>query len=349
MSTLEECIAQLNQVDEAERIFAAEDIGYLNMAGGVPPLLKRLGTESSRAVRDSIFQALARIDDESAIEGAVCLLKSDNPEIRNQAVDVLQRKGAKSIPFLNTAMRVGDRDLRKLVLDVLAGVRAREADEIYRMALADRDLNVVITAVENLGKLREYQFRTGIEELLQPDSHPMLAAACMEALVSIGDESSLEAIRSRLGDLAGLPDFLLASCLKVIAVRGTAKEFAEAAGLLAVRGPHLRLAILNALTSIHSRCPSADASESLLAAVKSVIEDQDPPPWRYQAVRLLGLWGERDDIYAFLVSCLSNPERLVRLGAAESLRATRRPGFEGALAARSLTETDGGVLEALKC
>ena len=57
------------------------------------------------------------------IEGSIRLLGSEDPQIRNQAVDVLRRKGARSIPFLNTAMRDGDKDMRKLVLDVLSGVQ----------------------------------------------------------------------------------------------------------------------------------------------------------------------------------------------------------------------------------
>ena len=44
----------------------------------------------------------------------------------------------------------------------------------------------------------------------------MLIGACLEALVGIGHESSLGAIRRRFPDLAVVPDFLLASCLKAI-------------------------------------------------------------------------------------------------------------------------------------
>ena len=73
-------------------------------------------------------------------------------------------------------MREGDKDLRKLVLDVLSGVQAPGADDIYEAALSDQDPNVVITAVENLGKIRAAAFRCRIEDLLQADSHPMLTA-----------------------------------------------------------------------------------------------------------------------------------------------------------------------------
>src|ERR1039457_4859974 len=187
MSSLQEFMEKLDCPDEAERTYATEDIGYLNAPEGVPPLFERLGKEASRAVRDAIFQALIRIDADAAIEGSIRLLGSEDPQIRNQAVDVLRRKSARSIPFLNTVMRDGDKDIRKLVLDVLSGIRASDAGEIYAAALADTDPNVVITAVDNLGRIRAKEFRGRIEDLLQAGSHPMLTVACVEALVGIGD------------------------------------------------------------------------------------------------------------------------------------------------------------------
>ena len=78
-------------------------------------------------------------------------------------------KAPGSIPFLNTAMRDGDKDMRKLVLDVLSGVQASDAGEIYAAALSDQDPNVVITAVENLGRIRAAEFRGRIEDLLLSD------------------------------------------------------------------------------------------------------------------------------------------------------------------------------------
>jgi HEAT repeat protein len=349
MSSLTGYVAKLNCADEAERTYAAEDIGYLNAPEGVPALLDRLGQEPSRTVRDAIFQALIRIDGDAVIEGSIGLFVSEDPQIRNQAVDVLRRKGARSVPFLNTVMQDGDKDMRKLVLDVLSGIQASEASEIYAAALFDKDVNVVITAVETLGRLRSGEFRNQIENLLQTDSHPMLVGACLEALVGIGDTSSLEPIRECFPDLAALPDFLLASCLKAMAALGSAREFAEVAPLLLVRGPHLRSAILSALIAICPRCPLPDPVEGLLPALRAVVEDGDPPLCRYQAVRVLGSWATRDDVYELLVSFLSSTERMVRLGAAETIRTAQRPGVEPILAARALEESDEEVLQALSC
>jgi HEAT repeat protein len=349
MSSLEEYVEKLHSSDETERNYAAEDIGYWNAPEGVEPLLDRLGRESSRAVRDAIFQALIRIDGDASIEGSIRLLSSEDPQVRNQAVDVLRRKGARSVPFLNAAMRDGDKDTRKLVLDVLSGVPAAGTDEIYQTALSDEDPNVVITAVENLGRTRAAQFRRRIEDLLLAAVHPMLVGACLEALADIGDDLSLAAIRRRFPELAPLPDFLLVSCLKAIGALGTGGDFVEVARLLNVRDRHLRPAILGALAAIHQRHPAAAHGEDLAPALQAVVDDGDPPLCRYQAVRALGFLSSRDDVYAFLVSCLSSPERLVRLGAVESLRGAPQPGLPDILAARAKAETDEEVMQALGC
>jgi len=348
MSSLQEYMEKLDCPDEAERTYAAEDIGYLNSPEGVPPLLERLCKEPSRAVRDAIFQALSRIDADAAIEGSIRLLGNDDPQIRNQAVEVLRLKGAASIPFLNTVMRDGDKDVRKLVLDVLSGVQTSGAEAIYEVALSDPDPNVVITAVENAGRTQAKQFRGRIEDLLLAGSHPMLDGACLEALAGIGNEQSLAAIHRRFPELETLPDFFLMSCLKAIGALGTDREFEDVAALLAVRGPHLRPAILGALIALHQRHPMDAHRVDLLPALQAVVDDGDPPLCRYQAVRALGFLSTRDDIFSFLVSCLSSPERLVRLGAIESLRVMERPEVEDMLASRALDETDEEVLQALR-
>ncbi len=349
MSDLKEYLPKLEGSDEAERIYAAEDIGFLNTAEGVAPLVERLHIEPSRAVRDAIFQALTRIDAEAAIEGCISLFGSDDPQIRNQAVEILRSKGDAAIPTLSTVMREGDKDLRKLVLDVLVEDSSRAgAEPIYQAALSDSDLNVVITAIDNLGRAHAHRFKGRVEELLLAGSHPMLIGACLEALVGIGDASSLATLRRRFPELATLPDFFLVSCLKAIGALGTEREFAEVAALIPVRGPQLHPAILAALIAIHQRYPGTSHDEDVLPVLRIVIDHLDAPLCCYQAVRALGFVSSRDDVSAFLIECLTNPERLVRLGAVECLRETHRPELEEVLAERALRETDDDILQALK-
>ena len=121
------------------------------------------------------------------------------------------------------------------------------------------------------------------------------------------------------------------------------------AELLATRNSHLRPAILDAVIALHQRYPEEAYGETLLPALRAVVENGDTPLCRYQAVRALGLFSSRDDVYTFLASCLSSSERLVRLAAAESLRIAERPGWGQLLAAHALEESDEEVLQALSC
>ncbi|MGJ5813660.1 HEAT repeat domain-containing protein [Paludibaculum fermentans] len=349
MSSIEEYIAKLGCSDEAARIDAVEDIGYVNTPDGVPVLLDHLRKEPSRTVRNSIFQALIRIDGDAAIEGCLRLFGSEDPQTRNQAVDVLRHKGQRAIPFLNLAMRDGDKDIRKLVLDTLSGTQAQGAGAISAVGLSDEDPNVVITAVENLGRIRAEEFRSRIEDLLREGSHPMLLVACVEALVSIGHPESLGAIRRRFPDLTTLPDFFVPSYLKAMAAHGSQTEFDELVNLLKTRGRNLRPAILGAILAMCSRCQSPETGENLLPVLRAIVENGDPPLCRYQAIKAMGYWADRDEVSAYLLLCLKNPERLVRLGAVESLRITNQSGMEVVLAARALEETDDEVRQALSC
>jgi len=349
MTALEDVVRRLGCAEESERICAAQDLGYLNVADGVPYLLRRLPGERSDAVRGAIFHALTRMNNEAAAEGAIALLNSDDPFIRNHAVEVLRHKGGQALPFLKHVARAADRDARKFVQDVLSPVRPPGAEEIHAAALYDDDLNVVITAVENAGRIHAVELRPRIEVLLGRNSHPMLTAACVEALVEIGCEESFMAISRQFPKLAVLPDYYLRPCLKAAAAWGTPVQFNEVASLLSVKNSHLRPQILAALMAIRQRWPAAVFDDALLPRLCAVVEDGDAALCRYEAVRVLGFWAAREDIHAFLVTCLAHSERMVRLAAAESLRASARSGLPLIFQARAAVESDEEVLQALNC
>jgi hypothetical protein len=301
MIELDECVTRLDSTDEAERIYAAEDIGYANRAEGVPPLLERLPGESSRAVREAIFAALENIEADAVVEGAIRLLASEDSFLRNQAVDLLRHLGPRVIPFLSQAFPRADSDQRKFMLDVLAGIDGPGTSEIYDRALADGDANVVITAVESLGSARKTEFRGRIEELAAA-GHPMLEGACLEALAQIGTAHSLEVIRSRSGAGGSVTDYLLPSYLKVLGAHGGACDIAETARLLNSRGAHLQAPILDAITMLRQRHPSAPLPESLVEPLESIVRNGNSPILRHQALRLLGGLTRHHGVATFLAA-----------------------------------------------
>lgn len=344
MIDLRDCIEKLGSDDEADRIYAAEDIGYANQAAGVDPLLARLPVEPSRAVREAIASALAQIDDDSVIPGVLKWLDSENTFLRNEAVELLRKRGAKAGPFLDEAFRAGNCDRRKFVIDILAKLRDSGASEVYDLALIDPDLNVVIAAVESLGDARKAAFRERIENLVSPQAHPMLVCACLEALARIGHPDSVDVIQTRLGHASDLPGYLRPSYLKLLGATGRSEHAAEIAGVIEDVG--LEAPVLNALTSLRNRYSGLELPSSLAEPLREIVDRNEPSLLGYQAVRLMSALVGETGVFDFMEHCLEHPNKTIRIGAIQSLRETRSERADAAVRRFLVSETDEEVLQA---
>jgi HEAT repeat protein len=343
MTSLQECIAQLSCGDEADRIYAAEDIGYANQADGVGPLLAALGAETSRAVREAIFGALLQIENDAVIEGMIGFLDSEDSFLRNEAVDLLRARLVQALPYLERAFRGGSHDRRKFVVDVIARLGSPEAASLYQAALNDSDLNVVITAVESIGNARQDQFRKHIEALISPATHPMLLAACLEALTQIGDSASVEETRRRLGPCRQLPPYLQPSYLKLLGAVGAPASLEEIAEL--ATDDSLLPAVVNALASMRNRHPDLFLPGSLAAPLRRAVSHGGVAV-AYQAVRLMGALIGEEAVLAFVAECLGSSEKVIRIGAIQAMRESRAPIAQDLLRERLARETDEEVLQA---
>ena len=344
MIALEPYIKQLAAEDEADRIYAAEDIGSTGQAEGVQPLLDRLPIESSRAVREAIFSAFLQIRSNSVILGMLGLLDSEDPFLRNEAVEVLRARDSKTIPFLVAAFRAGSSQRRKFVLDVLAKLGGSGPGEIYDLALCDPDINVVITAVENLGATRDIAFRSPIENLLSAAAEPMLLCACLQALAEIGNEDSVNAVRELLPGKK-MPGYLKPSYLKLLGARGGPEGVEEVAGFLGQDG--FEEYVLDALTCLQSRYPKLVLPIALLRPLQNVVSHSHSRLPAYQAVRLVGSFLPVEEAFAFVEICLVAAETPVRIAAVQALQELASSRALGILNDRLLEEKDEEVLQAL--
>lgn len=345
MIELREYIEKLSGDDEADRIYAAEDIGFSNRPEGVPPLLARLPAEPSRAVRDAIFAALLHIEDDAVIEGSLKLLDSEDSFLRNQAVEILRTRGPRTIPYLDRAFCEGSNDRRKFVIDVLAKLGDAGTSGIYYRALTDTDLNVVIAAVENLGSRRRADFRERIETLVSPEAHPMLLCAAIEALAQIGEAGTVNTVRERLGGAARTPGYLRPSYLKLLGATGCPDDVVEVACLIDKEG--LEGHALNALTSLRSRYPSLDLPVSLADPLLKIASSGASSLLGYAAVRSMAGLLHMQDVFDFVSRCLAHPDKAVRIAAIQTMREAGSSGTEGILRECLSRETDEEVLQAL--
>lgn len=182
--------------DEEVRRLAVERLATLSVEEGMPTLVECLGDPSWR-VRKAAVERLSSVPEPWRASEALiaALADGDNPGRRNAAVEVLVHAGSRVVPDLIDATRNGDVDVRKLVVDALAGIADERATGRLIETLEDADANVRGAAADALG---------GIEDVRIP-------AALLDVAVKGGEDqlvrfSALRAL-SRLEHSAPAQDF----------------------------------------------------------------------------------------------------------------------------------------------
>lgn len=249
-------------------MYAAEDIGYSNDPEGILPLVSHLRTEQSRAVKETILSALARIDHDEVMRRAVGLFESDDAYLRNQASVLLAQRGKSALSHLLRAMANPDPNVRKLALDTLGQIRAPETRDILDASLRDSDLNIVIASVEHIGASQCRNLKSRIEEMMDGATEPMLITALLETLCVIGDENSLRLVLRQFTPVEQVSEFLQYSLIKLLGELGESEHAEVLCALLKSRGPRIYQQFLDAFTRIKERHPATPLSATMLAAME---------------------------------------------------------------------------------
>ena len=179
MSIIEDLISDLSSEDEKTRAFAAEDIACDGIMEGIGPLLARLEIEPSRYVREVIVSSLKMMSGPDLVTQVIPCLRSDDAFVRNSIIDILALQGEESLDALRGPLQDTDKDTRKFVLDVLVQIGSSAAATLIADAMADPDINNVITAVEYLGRLEDERWIKGINNLFARSDNVFLRCTCL--------------------------------------------------------------------------------------------------------------------------------------------------------------------------
>jgi HEAT repeat protein len=182
---MENLIKALSSSNEADRIYAAQDIGETGDSDLAQPLLEQLPGESSQAVRDAIVFALKNLPCSGVYEGLFKLFRSADPYLRNAAIDIFGSEGNRAVSFLASHRGHQDGEVRKLILDALFATTAPDAMTPIRLCLKDPSVNVRITAVEYLGRMEDRESLDQMLTLLREEDEPMLKIAILETIYQI--------------------------------------------------------------------------------------------------------------------------------------------------------------------
>lgn len=186
---------RLRSGDEKERFLALEELrekGKEEVKEAFEELV-RIMRKDSFMLREKAIDVLKEFP--ALAEDVARLIGDEDPYIRNSAIEILAAYGKEALPILRKLMKSEDHDIRKLSLDAISMIGGEEAENIFISSLPDADLNIVAAAVEYLGKMRSKKASEKILKILSETSNIYLAGMCANALILIGEERVIEALR----------------------------------------------------------------------------------------------------------------------------------------------------------
>ncbi len=147
-------------------------------------IYKALADESWRVRKDAISLALVHPVDriiELLIKG---LFSEENAGLRNACQEALTRIGEPIVGKLVDAFKGADSDVRKFILDIIGDIGNSSHAHFLINALDDEDENVIISACENLGKIKNPAAIEPLLKMINPKNE-WLSFVILESLSQI--------------------------------------------------------------------------------------------------------------------------------------------------------------------
>ncbi|MBY0241326.1 MAG: HEAT repeat domain-containing protein [Burkholderiaceae bacterium] len=177
----------LDSEDAVARRWAARDLLHYPQQASVI-LLRRLVQETQVSVREVILTSLARLGDAAAVAGLVGCMRSDDAQLRNEAIVALKGLPEEIAPVMGTLLADSDPDVRILAVNILESLRHPMVEQwLLAVIEHDQEVNVCATAVDLLGELGSSAARAPLQRLKQRFAdQPYIQFAADLALKRIG-------------------------------------------------------------------------------------------------------------------------------------------------------------------
>ena len=322
-------IARDLESDDAEvRRLAVERSGALPQAEAILLLVDRLGDASWR-VRKAAVERLETCSDTAQTADALigALGDGENPGRRNAAVEALVACGARVVPKLVAAVTSRDEDVRKLVVDALAGIGDARATAALIGRLRDSDTNVRAAAADALGAAGGVDAASALRAVAtRADEDRLVRFSALHALAVLEVPLVARDLRSVLDDPVLRP-----AGIDLLGRSDDEEAVAVLLKALATDSRTTREAAMRALLRVLSRVDGARA-EALVTAIReaaaaasSVVEiaverlADAPLSTRLVLVQFLGLLGSERGVVPILLAGCDEALAEVALGTLEQL------------------------------
>ena len=147
------------------------------------PLLDRLGEEQEPIVVEAIFNALSSHCDDELVRELMHKLKSEDAQVRNGAIEVLQNQPGLFANHVNELLCDEDPDVRIFAVDVIGAISHADAAQwLHAVVLKDKHINVVGTAVDKLAEVGDsttLPVLTQVEQRFPHEAYIQFAITCV--------------------------------------------------------------------------------------------------------------------------------------------------------------------------
>jgi HEAT repeat protein len=171
----ESVLRDLLDEDEEVRRLAVERVEALPIEEAILHLVERIGDSSWRVRKAAVGRLVACSETTQVVDALIVALgDGDNTGRRNSAVEALVECGSRAVPQLVAAMESLDSDVRKLVVDALAGIGdPRSAPALIEM-FGDRDANVRAAVCDALGAIGGQDAARALQDVAIRESEEQL-------------------------------------------------------------------------------------------------------------------------------------------------------------------------------
>jgi HEAT repeat protein len=338
----------LGAPEESERRLAAQEISESGDPKAADLLVSQLRQEGSRAVKEAILRGLSHIWTSNPVDSIIELLKSDDPFVRAEAADMLQRRAGDVIEALTRLLRSDDKDLRKFSVDILREATIGAPDALYLAALRDEDINVAISAIENIGSRRRGGLVQPVLTMAMESPQPMAVCACLEALALIGTRQTLDVLRSKYPKAAEVPGIYLQPFLKLLGHTAGPESIEEICRTIGQKGDFIYEVAIDAVTNIALRHNVSQLNPLCEATLCGLLTPQLNAGVRFHLIRLLGHFTGSPRVALLVLPYIHDADRTLGLAAVEALANSSDPAVESGLQSLASSESDPEIAEELE-
>ncbi len=284
----EEPSAPKEELGEEEALRRIEELLKQRGPDLAQELLDWLEQESRPVVRERLLWALGEVLSQEIDKSILKrMLSSPDAFIRNGAIELARSMGKKVLPTLRELFSEGDKEVRKLVLDIAYFIPSEEAEALFLEAVNDPNPNIRMTAAEYLGDWGSQKVVSHLEERLFAEEESMLLATLFEALAKIEVSPRCREIINHFRER--LDPIVAHSFLKYVGIFGEPEDLSWLEEYLKQGKLKFDRELIDAVLNIVKRHPSVELSDYLVELFEKAALSERKALAIYQILKLLHL------------------------------------------------------------